>query len=159
LKLKPWLRWGYFYSTGDGNPADGTHQTFFQPLPTPRVYARFPFYNLMNNQDGFAELILRPHPKWTFRADAHTLRLADRHDLWYSGGGAFQQTSFGYAGRPSGGSRSLSNVYDLGVDYQLNAHLTLTGCFAAATGRTVIERIYPDGAGSQFGYAEMNWRF
>ncbi len=159
LKLKPWLRSGYFYSTGDGDPADETHQTFFQVLPTPRIYARFPFYNLMNNQDAFMELILRPHPKWTIRADAHALRLTDWHDLWYSGGGAFQQTSFGYAGRPSGGSQSLSNVFDVSVDYQLNAHLTLAGYYAVATGRTVIEKTYPEGARGQFGYAEMNWRF
>lgn len=159
LKLKPWFRWGYFYSTGDGNPNDGSHQTFFQVLPTPRIYARFPFYNLMNNQDAFVQLILRPHPKWTIRADARTLRLSSRDDLWYGGGGAFQQTSFGYAGRPSGGSQSLSNVYDVSVDYQLNAHLTLTGYYAGATGRTVVEKIYPGGAAGQFGYGELNWRF
>jgi len=159
LRLKPWLRCGYFYSTGDGNPNDGTHQTFFQVLPTPRIYARFPFYNLMNNQDAFAELTLRPHPKWTVRADAHTLRLSNKNDLWYVGGGAFQQTTFGYVGRPSNGSQSLSNVYDVSVDYQLNAHLTLTGYYAGATGRTVTEKIYPSGATGQFGYAELNYKF
>ena len=146
-------------SRGDGNPNDGTHQTFFQVLPTPRIYARFPFYNLMNNQDAFAELILRPHPKWTFRADAHALRLSNKNDLWYAGGGAFQQTTFGYAGRPSSGSQSLSNLYDVSADYQLNAHMTLTGYFASATGRTVIEKIFPSGATGKFGYAELNYRF
>lgn len=159
LKLKPWFRFGYFYSTGDGNPNDGTHNTFFQVLPTPRIYARFPFYNLMNNQDAFAELILRPHPKWTVRADAHTLRLSSENDLWYVGGGAFQSATFGFVGRPSNGSQSLSNVYDVSVDYQLNAHLTLTGYYAGATGRTVVEKIYPNGATGQFGYAELNYRF
>ena len=93
------------------------------------------------------------------RADAHILRLSDRNDLWYVGGGAFQQTSFGYAGRPSSGSQSLSNVYDVSVDYELNSQLTLSGYFAAATGRTVIEKIYPGGASGQFGYAELNWKF
>ena len=159
LKLKPWVRWGYFHGTGDDNPNDGTHRTFFQVLPTPRIYARFPFYNLMNNQDAFVEFILRPHPRWTMRADAHILRLSNRNDLWYVGGGAFQQTSFGYAGRPSSGSQSLSNVYDVSVDYELNSQLTLSGYFAAATGRTVIEKIYPGGASGQFGYAELNWKF
>lgn len=159
LKLKPWFRAGYFYSTGDKNPLDGSHDTFFQVLPTPRIYARFPFFNLMNNQDAFAEVILRPHPKWTIRSDAHTLRLTEPLDLWYGGGGAFEQNSFGYAGRPSNGSRSLSNLYDVSVDYLLNAHLTLTGYYARATGRTVIEKLYPTGAGGQFGYGELTWRF
>jgi len=159
LKLRPWFRCGYFYSTGDGNPNDGTHGTFFQVLPTPRIYARFPFYNLMNNQDAFAEVILHPHPKFTVRSDAHFLRLSNKNDLWYLGGGAFEQSTFGFAGRPSNGSRSLANVYDLSVDYQVNAHLALTGYYAGATGRTVIKKIYPAGGTGQFGYVELNWRF
>ncbi len=158
-KLKPWFRGGYFYSTGDDNPNDGKHGTFFQVLPTPRIYARFPFYNLMNNQDAFAEVILRPHPKWTIRSDAHFLRLSNEKDLWYVGGGAFQPSTFGFVGRPSNGSRSLANVYDVSADYQLNAHLTLTGYYAGATGRTVIQKIYPNGGTGQFGYAELNWKF
>ncbi len=44
-RLKPWIRGGYNYGSGDGNPNDNTHGTFFQILPTPRVYARFPFFN------------------------------------------------------------------------------------------------------------------
>ncbi len=34
--LKPWIRFGYTYGSGDGDPKDGTHGTFFQLLPTPR---------------------------------------------------------------------------------------------------------------------------
>lgn len=40
-KLKPWFRLGYFRSSGDGNPTDGDHNTFFQVLPTLRIYAEF----------------------------------------------------------------------------------------------------------------------
>ena len=159
LKLKPWFRAGYFYSTGDNNPNDGLHGTFFQVLPTPRIYARFPFYNLMNNQDAFAEVVLRPHPKWTIRSDAHFLRLGNKNDLWYTGGGAFQPSTFGFVGRPSNGSQSLANVYDVSADYQVNPNLTLTGYYAGATGRTVIRKIYPNGGTGQFGYAELNWKF
>jgi hypothetical protein len=159
LKLKPWLRTGYFYSTGDGNPNDGRHGTFFQVLPTPRIYARFPFYNLMNNQDAFVEVILHPHPKWAIRSDAHFLRLSSRNDLWYTGGGAFQPATFGFVGRPSNGSPSLANVYDVSVDHQINPHLTLTGYYAGAIGQAVIQKIYPHGGTGQFGYAEMNWEF
>jgi hypothetical protein len=159
LRLKPWFRGGYFYSTGDGNPNDGQHGTFFQVLPTPRIYARFPFYNLMNNRDAFGEVILRPHPRWTIRSDAHFLRLSDRHDLWYLGGGAFQPETFGYVGRPSNGSAGLANVYDISADYEVNAHLTLTGYYAGAVARAVIQKIYPSGSVGQFGYGELNWNF
>ena len=113
----------------------------------------------MNNQDAFGELILRPNPKWTLRTDAHFLRLSSRNDLWYTGGGAFQTNTFGYAGRVSGGARSLANVYDLSADYQLNEHLALTGYYALASGRALIEKIYPTGSTGQFAYAELNWKF
>jgi hypothetical protein len=36
VSTKPWLRGGYLRSTGDNNSNDGTHNTFFQVLPTPR---------------------------------------------------------------------------------------------------------------------------
>src|ERR1039458_151924 len=71
--VRPWLRGGYFYSSGDNNPNDGTHGTFFAILPTPRVYARFPFFNEMNNRDLFGELMLRPTKALTLRSDVHGL--------------------------------------------------------------------------------------
>lgn len=37
--LKPWLRVGWTRSSGDDNPNDGKHGTFFQMLPTPRPFA------------------------------------------------------------------------------------------------------------------------
>src|SRR5665213_2968167 len=57
LRSVPWLRAGFLRSTGDNNPSDDQHNTFFQVLPTPRVYARFPFYNMMNSKDQFLPLI------------------------------------------------------------------------------------------------------
>ena len=48
---KPWLRVGINSASGDTNPNDGTHGTFFQMLPTAQLYANFPFYNMMNDQD------------------------------------------------------------------------------------------------------------
>ena len=75
---QPWLRIGYDVSSGDRDPTDGDHGSFFQALPTARVYAQLPFYNLMNNQDVFAQLILRPHARVTVRTDYHWLSLTDR---------------------------------------------------------------------------------
>ena len=86
-KIKPWFRGGYFRSSGDGDPSGGRHGTFFQMLPTPRIYARTPFYNLMNIEDTFGQLRLKPHAKVNLRFDAHHLRLSSEKDLWYVGGG------------------------------------------------------------------------
>ena len=63
VALKPWLRVGFSEGSGDASPGTtvgGEHRTFFQMLPTPRIYARTPFYNMMNNRDLFGALILRP---------------------------------------------------------------------------------------------------
>ena len=69
-------------------------------LPTPRNYARFPLYNLMNIRDAFGELLFRPVKAILIRDDFHNLALANPNDLWYSGGGMFQPWTFGYTAAP-----------------------------------------------------------
>ncbi|MBM3813344.1 MAG: hypothetical protein FJW20_17100 [Acidimicrobiia bacterium] len=158
-KLKPWLRAAYSHGTGDNDPNDNKHTTFFQMLPTPRPYARFPFFNMMNNEDFGTMLMLRPHAKVTFNAEAHALRLANRNDLWYLGGGAFQPWSFGYIGRPSNGARSLANLFDTGVDLRVTPQVTLSGYFGYAIGKSVTAAIYPRDKDGSFGYMELMYRF
>ncbi len=161
-KIKPWVRGGYFRSTGDGNAADDVHATFFQILPTPRVYARFPFYNLMNLEDAFAQLRLKPHERVSLRTDVRYLRLSDEKDLWYVGGGAFQKNSFGYAGRPSGGNRSLGTLFDLSVDCNIAKQSSLTFYIAGVRGGGAQSFVYPAGGqhpGARFLYLEFTQRF
>jgi hypothetical protein len=158
-KVKPWLRGGFTEGSGDGNPNDQTHGTFFQVLPTPRPYARFPFFNMINTQDGFGSLILRPSPKVTVTTEFHSLRLTNAKDLWYSGGGVYQPWTFGYTGRSTSGRRSLANLYDTSVDYRVSRAITLTAYFGYAQGLASIEQIYPAGTGAQFGYLEFFYRF
>ena len=158
-RLQPWVRAGYFRSSGDGDPNDDRHGTFFPILPTPRIYARFPFFNQMNNQDAFLQVSMKPHAKWSLRADAHLLRLTSGSDLWYQGGGAFQSGTFGYAGRPSGGDRGLASLLDLSVDYQPSPSWTATLYAAVARGRGVVENIYPGGSDASLLYAEVMRRW
>lgn len=158
-KLKPWLRAGHFWGSGDGNPNDNKHETFFQILPTPRPFARFPFFNMMNNEDTFGILILRPHAKVTVSNEFHSLRLSDVNDLWYSGGGVFQPWTFGYSGRSTSGKGSLGNLYDTNVEYRMNRRLTLTGYFGYTQGLAAMEQIYPQGKDGKFGYLEALFRF
>jgi len=157
--MKPWLRVGYFRGSGDANPNDATHGTFFQALPTPRIYARLPFYNLMNNEDGFVELSFAPVKKLRVRADAHALRLSNSADLWYQGGGAYDHVTFGYSGRPSSGARSLANLFDLCTDVDVSRSVSLTGYAGFAQGKSVIAAIYPRGRNAAFAYLELNYKF
>lgn len=156
--IHPWFRGGYDYTSGDGNPNDDTHGTFFPLLPTPRQYARFPFFNEMNNIDAFGELIVRPAKKVTVRIDGHHLSLASANDLWYTGGGSFQPWTFGYQGRPSNDSTDLANLYDASLNCAFNPSASIHFYYGYAQGGTVIRRIYKDADG-QFGFIELNYRF
>ena len=158
-KLKPWLRAAYTVGSGDGNPNDQTHGTFFQILPTPRPFARFPFFNMENIHDLMGILILRPHRDITISSEFHALALANANDLWYIGGGAFQPWTFGYTGRAAGGARSLANLYDTQVEYRARPNITATAYFGYAQGRAVIASIYPKGKDGALGYLELNYRF
>jgi hypothetical protein len=158
-KYKPWIRVGYFRSTGDNDPNDSTNTTFFQVLPTPRIYARFPIYNLMNNEDTFVEFTFKPHTRFSLRADIHHLRLSSRQDLWYLGGGAFQKNTFGYVGRPSNGANTLGTLFDVSLDYQLAARSTFTFYLAGIKGGGVASRIYPAGGNTRYAYIEFNQKF
>jgi alginate export protein len=157
-ELRPWIRGGYDVGSGDDNPADGRHTTFFQVLPTPRIYARTPFYNMMNSKDAFAELILRPK-RVTIRSDIHSLRLADSNDLWYSGGGAFQATTFGYTGRPSNGQSTLGTLYDVSADLALTPHVGVGGYIGYAAGGLVTQAIYTSGNAVHLAFFELNLKF
>jgi len=157
--LKPWLRGGYTWGSGDSNPNDNTHGTFFQLLPTPRPYARFPFFNMMNTEDAYGDLILRPHSKVTVSSEYHSLRLTNPADLWYSGGGVFQPWTFGYTGRSTSGRRSLADLYDTSVDYRVTSKITATAYFGYAQGLAAMKQIYPTGKDGRFGYLEFLTRF
>ncbi len=156
--LKPWLRAGINRSSGDTDAADAEHGTFFQLLPTPRPYARFPFYNMMNVQDVFGSLLLRPAPKVSLKSEVHALQLTERADLWYAGGGAFEKQTFGYSGRPSGGLRELATLIDASLDLRVRADLTVSGYVGFARGGNVISNSYPGGDNATLGYLELEWR-
>jgi len=158
-KIKPWLRGGYNYSTGDKDATDGTHGTFFQILPTPRIYARTPFFNSMNLEDAFAEFRVKPHAKLALRTDLHHLRLSSAKDLWFAGGGAFQKQSFGFAGRPSNGHRNLGWFADMSADYTVNPRTSVTFYYGASAGGRVQSAIYPLGNRMHFAYIELTQKF
>jgi hypothetical protein len=158
-RVHPWFRGGYYYSSGDGNANDGTHGTFFAVLPTPRVYARFPFFDSMNNRDLFGEVMLRPTKNLTFRSDVHGLWLANKADLWYTGGGAFQPWTFGFSGRPSNGNTGLATLYDISSDYKWRHGISLGLYFGYAVGGPVIKKIYPENSNGALGFTELNYRF
>lgn len=159
LPLRPWLRGGWAQGSGDATPgATSAHRTFFQMLPTPRLYARTPFYNMMNSRDLFASLLLRPVRATTVRTEAHRVALTEPGDLWYAGGGAFNKTVFGYQGRPSGGRRNLATLLDLGIDRAFGP-MNMGAYIGTVLASDVVRAVHPNTRDGHFIYAEMTRRF
>ncbi len=158
VKTQPWVRGGALRTTGDNNSADDTHNTFFQVLPTPRVYARFPYFNMMNNKDEYLQVLDRPSRKLDLRSELHFLQLTAPRDLWYGGGGAFDNKVFGYTGKPGNGHGSFSSYVDLSADYAFSKQVGFTAYYAHSFGKTLVASIYPTEHDANYGYFELNYR-
>ena len=150
---KPWLRVGINSASGDTNPKDGTHGTFFQMLPTAQLYANFPFYNMMNDQDVLAQLILQPNPHLSVRLDGHWLRVNSSKDFAYSGGGATSNTFFGYAGTATHGRNELAYVTHLTLGIQATRNVLFNLFYAHAWGQGIIRSNFV-GSDANYGYVE-----
>jgi alginate export protein len=156
---KPWLRTGYTTTSGSGSSTGDLHGTFFQILPTARLYALFPFYNMMNRDDLSSELILTPLENIETRTTLHNLWLSSRRDLWYQGGGAYDNSSFGYVGRPRFGRSYLATLLDTGVTWTVNRHISTYIYYGHSFGGSVVSAIYPVSKQADYGYVEATFSF
>lgn len=155
--LKPWFRVGYFLSSGDSDAKDGTHETFFQVMPTVRLQAKFPFYNLMNLQDVFAQFSVAPTETSKIGIDFHHLSLADSQDLFYGGSGATSRTgSFGYFGRASGGHDTVGQVVDIGFTHAPFKQFSWSVYYAHAFGSDVTRNVYQLKNDADYAFVEFN---
>ena len=154
LLAKPWLRAGVNFASGDGDPTDGEHHTFFNLLPTNHLYYGFAdqlaFQNLKNL---FVQLRLSPHEKLQLNAFIHYFSLMDENDARYFGTGAFSSKSFGYVSSPSGGARTV------GVEYDLVTTLALHKSVALELGISHLEagRVLPGDV--EFGYLSLEFKY
>jgi hypothetical protein len=158
--LKPWVRAGYFRASGDDNANDGTHHTFFQAIPTVRLYAKLPFYSLMNLQDVFAQVSVMPTPATKLDVDFHHLSLAESRDLFYGGSGATSRTgAFGYFGRPSGGQGTVGQLVDVTFTHTLNKYLSWSVYYAHAFGDDVTRNVYQLKNDADYAFVEFTVSF
>jgi hypothetical protein len=154
VATKPWVRAGYFRSSGDDDPDDGDHDTFFQLIPTSRLYAFSPFYNLMNNQDVMVQLITRPLPALGTRTDFHWLSVSEDEDILYLGGGATKQKFFGYGGSPAGGDDDTAIVLEQTLTYTVSRNVDLHGYVGHAFGGDVVDNGFPSDGDLTYGFLE-----
>lgn len=120
LPGQPWLRAGVAWASGDANPDDARHDTFFPMLPSGDRVSSLNAYALMNVHDAWTRLLLAPHRALDVSASAHRVRLADGADRWYQGSGATIRASnyFGYQGRNGRGATALGTVIDAQVTWR-----------------------------------------
>ena len=144
----PWVRAGWYRGSGDRNSADDRHGTFFQIAPTPRPYARFPFYNGMNSDQVFVYATVKPSRTVGARLGLHDIRLASTSDQWLLGGGAFDTRTFGYIGRslPTGSAARLGIVSEASVEWKPTAHVAVEGFLALVGHAAGPARIYGTGS-------------
>jgi hypothetical protein len=152
------VRGGYYYASGDGDPSDGQHGTFYPMLNTPRIFARTPFFAEANLEDSFVSVTGKVGKKLALRSDYHHLRLAKSRDLWYQAGGPYNNAVFGLVGRPSNNNRGLADLIDLSADLTLSKSATASLYFGQMLGKGAVKSIYPDSKGS-LGYLELNYKF
>lgn len=159
LWAAPWVRAGWFRSSGDGDPGDDSHHTFFQLIPTARLYAFTPFYNLMNNQDTFAQLLLKPFATVFVRTDFHWLEVSKHDDLLYFGGGATKQDFFGYGGNAANGHHQLGYVAEASVSWKPLPIVELAAYYGHTFGGSVPDHAFPGRHDIDYGYVETTLSF
>ena len=152
-----WLRAGVNVFSGDRDPADGSHGTFYPLLNTPRLYARTPFYGESNLRDFFVMAMLRPSPRTTVRFDWHHTALDRTADRWYAAGGPFVPAgNFGLIGRSNpSGARQIAQLIDVGVEHTVDARTSIGSYLGWMRGGGVVRGIYPDSQGLM-GFLELN---
>ncbi len=158
---KPWLRMGYFMSSGDDDSTDSDHETFFQMAPGTRKYELLPFCDLMNTQDLFFQVITKPLKKLTLRTDYHFIWLTESADRWYMGSGPTQEKGsiFGYLARPTNGENDLAQELDVILNYAFNPHCSLVFSYSHIFGKDVIKGIYSEDNDADYASLEMQLRF
>ncbi len=155
---KPWLRGGYTVASGDHSANNNTHSTFFEILPTPWYFANFAFYDMQNINDAMLELLTFPTDALQWRVDLHNLSLNSKQDLWYAGGGAWNNTLFGYQPRPSHGAGQLATVLESAITWKVAESLSLSWYLGRSFGGSVVAANYPYGKQANFGFMMAIWR-
>jgi hypothetical protein len=157
---RPWLRGGWLYASGDSDPLDNRHETFFQMLPTVRRYSLSATYSQMNQRDLFAQVLMSPSSRVSIRADLHRLTLAQAADRWYFGSGATQSDGhvFGFATRASAGASDLGTVLEGNADVRIAPRWTLGTYLGTIYGGEIIDRTFA-GDFLLFGFIESTIQF
>jgi hypothetical protein len=152
--LAPWLRIGVNAATGDHDPRDDRHATFFNLLPTNHIYYGFADQlALQNLVNPFVQLRLKPHSMVGVNLFVHRFTLASSNDAKYSGTGAFNRKTFGFTATPSRGYRYVGTELDAVVTVTPHKAVTLEGGYAKLWGGNMLR------GDVRFGYVSLEIKY
>ena len=144
IRWQPWIRGGVLHASGDRNPLDARHGTFFPMLPSTKPDLMAGTFAQMNLRDVFAELRLKPHPRVAISGGVHRMSLAAGNDGWYSGTGATARHGdfFGFVIRPGGGSTDLGLAAMGSTTIDLGRRWIVVASLATMKGGAVIRQLF-----------------
>jgi nitrite reductase (NADH) large subunit len=156
---KPWLRGGINYASGDSNPTDGDHQTFFNMLPTNHLYYGFAdqlsFQNLTN---PFVQLRATPFEMLALNFFVHWFQLSEKDDARYAGTGAFDKRVFGFPATANPQQKTnVGTEYDIVATFTPHRTTTLEVGYAHLDGGAMF-RTSPD-RDLDFFYASLELKY
>ena len=145
-------------ASGDSNPNDGDHQTFFNLLPTNHIYYGFADQlALQNVVNPFVQLRLAPHEMLGLNLFVHWFRLADDHDARYSGTGVYNTQTFGFQAEASRGFSHVGREYDVVATFEPPQGAHLRGRLVVDQGGAVFNQNRSENL--QFGYVQAELRY
>jgi hypothetical protein len=157
---QPLVRAGFLYASGDDDPADYKHGTFFQMVPSAQRYARSLTYAQMNVRDAFVRVHLQPRDYLGVDAEVHRVSLAHDADRWYAGSGATAGagTFFGYTDRLSFDASGLGTIIEVSADAKFSKRWSVQGYLGLMRGGEVVRRSFA-GDHLRFFYLQNVLRF
>lgn len=141
---RPRVGIGLSYASGDPDPRDDRHGTFFPLLPSGDRVSALNAYALMNVVDRWAALDLQVRPTVMSRTTVRRVGVANAADRWYQGSGATSRVGnyFGYQGRDGRGATSIGTAIDQMVEWRPRRWWTLRAYGGRLAGGDIVRRVF-----------------
>jgi hypothetical protein len=142
---RPWrpaVTGGVLYASGDEDPNDASHDTFFPMVPTTRPDLLRGTYAQMNLRDIYGTIGFSLGEGVQVAGEVHYLSLAHQLDRWYSGTGAtaFDGEYFGFSSRRSTLRRGLGTYLQLSATATIHPVWTVSVAGGLVRGGDVVRR-------------------
>lgn len=126
---RPRARAGIVWASGDADPRDDRHATFFPMLPSGDRLSAINAYALMNVRDAWLAVDVAPSPRLDVAGGLRRVHLSQGADRWYQGSGATVRAGnyFGFQGRDGGGATAVGTVMEARAEWRPWRAVTVRG--------------------------------